>query len=74
MAAGSKVVLETPDTQSLMPGRLNGCLGDAGHSVIDALLVVLAKQSHCTIIFPALYHATAPHHQASPCCQRSATT
>jgi hypothetical protein len=43
-------------------------------TVIDALLVVLAKQSHCTIIFPALYHATAPHHQASPCCQRSATT
>ena len=59
MAAGSMVVLKTPDTQSLMPDRLNSCLGDAGHSVIDALPVVLAKQSHCNIILPALYHATS---------------
>jgi hypothetical protein len=66
MAAGSMVVFETPDTQSLMPGRLNGCLGVAGHSSIDVLHVVLAKQSPCIIIFPALYHASAPHHQASP--------
>ena len=48
MAAGSMVVLETPGTQSLMPGRLNGCLGDASHSVIDARSRLLMQHTHCT--------------------------